>query len=200
VPRFNVDEYVDVQQRISRFWGEYPNGRIVTELMSLPDEFERVVFRAQVFKDSMDAAPAVTGWAAEVAGGQGANQTSWHENAETSAIGRALANMGYATSEKDRSSREEMDKANRGPVQPGTAPASQPRHPTQSGMVDPSQLRAIADLWKRSGNADTDISLRMKADFGKESSDELTAAEAGTFIQALTKEANQRRAALQATA
>jgi hypothetical protein len=113
--RFNVDDYVDVQERISRFWSEYPEGRIITEIMSLPDEFERVVFRAQVFK-AQNTTPDVTGWAAEVAGGQGANQTSWHENAETSAIGRALANMGYAKSAKDRPSRQEMGKVNRGPV------------------------------------------------------------------------------------
>lgn len=82
MPRFDPNSYIDCQERINRFWGEYPEGRIQTELMSLPDEFERVVFRASVYKALTDSVPAATGWAAEVAGGGGANQTSWHENCE----------------------------------------------------------------------------------------------------------------------
>lgn len=113
MPRFNPEDYIDVQTRINRFWQEYPDGRIDTLLMSDPDHFDQVVFRASVYKHRDDQCPSVTGWAAEKAGGGGANQTSWHENGETSAIGRALANMGYATSQKDRPSREEMGKTDR---------------------------------------------------------------------------------------
>ena len=111
MPRFNPEDYVDVQTRIVKFWQEFPDGRIETELWSQPDEFERVVFKASVYKHRDDAVPSATGWAAEVAGTGGANQTSWHENAETSSCGRALANMGYATTGKDRPSRQEMEKA-----------------------------------------------------------------------------------------
>lgn len=117
MPRFNVDDYIPVQDRINTFWEKNPDGAIRTKMISNPDTFDRVVFRADVFKTANEyAEPDATGWASEVAGkspSDGANFTSWHENAETSAIGRALANMGYATSAETRMTREEADKANR---------------------------------------------------------------------------------------
>lgn len=111
---FDLNAYVEVQERINRFWDEYPEGRIETDLLSNPDNFDRVVFRSRVYKHRDNAEPDSTGIAAEEQGKNGmANKTSWHENGETSAIGRALANMGYATSNKDRPSREEMSKVQR---------------------------------------------------------------------------------------
>jgi hypothetical protein len=151
--RFNPDDYVDVQERITRFWTEYPEGRITTDLMSLPDEFERVVFKAEIYKDTLRALPDATGWAAEVAGGQGANQTSWHENCETSAIGRALANMGYATKGKDRPSRQEMAKASRGAgmaATTNTAPAHDPRSHMTS-KPDPRPIYQAPDITRETG-------------------------------------------------
>ncbi len=111
---FNVNEYIDVNDRILRFWSEHPDGRIQTDLMSLPDDFTQCRYKASIYKDMKDVQPAATGWAFEIAGGGGANRTSHEENCETSAIGRALANMGYATSAKDRPSKQEMEKVNRG--------------------------------------------------------------------------------------
>lgn len=112
--QFELRDYIDVQERISHFWTEYPNGRIETNLMSPPDDFTQCRYVARVFKDAaVDRLPDATGWAFELAGGGGANRTSHEENCETSAIGRALANMGYATSGKDRPSKQEMTKANR---------------------------------------------------------------------------------------
>ena len=55
--------------------------------------------------------PKASGLAFEIDGGNGANQTSALENAETSAIGRALANAGYSGNK--RTSREEMNKVER---------------------------------------------------------------------------------------
>ena len=121
--KFNLNDYIDVQDRINRFWTEYPDGAIRTTLESDANEFEHVVFRADVYKNRDNTGPDATGYAAETKGQGGmANSTSWHENGETSAIGRALANMGYATSGKDRPSRQEMEKAVRTPVARDVAP------------------------------------------------------------------------------
>lgn len=111
--RFNPEDYVDVTQRINRFWTENPDGRIWTELTSYDDNQDRVIFSAYVYKHRDNPNPDSTGWAEETKGGMGANQTSWVENCETSAIGRALANMGYATTMKDRPSKQEMQKVER---------------------------------------------------------------------------------------
>jgi hypothetical protein len=121
--RFDLNSYVTVQDRITRFWQENPDGAIRTDLASNPSQFGQVVFRAEIYKHRDHERPDATGYAAEVSTDDprgGPNFTSWHENAETSAIGRAFANMGYATSQKDRPSREEMQKVDRGRSTNGT--------------------------------------------------------------------------------
>ena len=110
--RFDPNDYVDVQERITQFWNEYPDGAIRTDLASPASSFTEVVFRAEIYKHRDHERPDSVGYAAEKPG-NGANQTSWHENCETSAIGRALANMGAAKSRKDRPSKQEMQKVER---------------------------------------------------------------------------------------
>lgn len=115
--RFNLDDYETVEERIKRFYNDNPDGRIVTwDSTSKQDRARKIwVVRAQVFMDHEDQhvhCPKATGWAFEIEGTAGANQTSALENAETSAIGRALANAGYSGNK--RASREEMAKVERG--------------------------------------------------------------------------------------
>ena len=126
--RFDRDKYVPVQDRINRFRQEHPGGAIVTTLMSLPDDATFCRYKAEVYREITDPLPASTGFATENAGtsaSDGANFGNHEENCETSAIGRALANFGYATSADGRMSREEADKANR-PQQPRNAPLARP--------------------------------------------------------------------------
>lgn len=110
--KFNVENYVPVQDRINEFWTKNPNGRIVTHLEHLDSaEFENrmVVIRAEIFKDSDPSSPPVSvGYAKERESKGYVNQTSFLENCETSAIGRALATLGYLV-DKGRPSREEME-------------------------------------------------------------------------------------------
>ena len=68
MPRFDPNDYVDVQSRITRFWQEYPDGRIDTQLVSNADAFDQVVFRAAVYKNREDKVASATGWAATTAG------------------------------------------------------------------------------------------------------------------------------------
>ena len=110
MPNFIPDDYIDVQTRINRFWKENPDGAIRTLLVSSDTDFSACRYRAEVYKDKLSLAPDATGYAFEIAGGPGANRTSHEENCETSAIGRALANMGYATTGADRPSKQEMEK------------------------------------------------------------------------------------------
>lgn len=114
MPRFDLDRYVTVDARIDEFWSRYPEGRILTQFLSDPNDLKKVLVQAEVWTNRQDDGPAATGLAFEVEGGSGANQTSHVENAETSAIGRALANMGLKTMvDEPRPSRTEMEKVNR---------------------------------------------------------------------------------------
>jgi hypothetical protein len=123
---FNLEDYETVEERIRRFYEDNPDGRIVAyELTSKQDRAKGYwVVRAQVFSDHEDQHtnnPKASGLAFEIEGTSGANKTSALENAETSAIGRALANAGYSGNK--RASREEMEKVARGPVVKAEEPA-----------------------------------------------------------------------------
>ena len=104
---FNPEQYATVAERIELFYSRYPLGRINTELVSRNDG--EITFRAFVFRDAGDPAPAATGWASERVGDGDINMVACLENTETSAVGRALANLGFVASAK-RASREEMEK------------------------------------------------------------------------------------------
>src|SRR5690242_4111886 len=103
MPGFNLNDYITVDERIDQFWSEHKvDGAITTELIWVADNGQSVAIRATV---EIAGRVVATGIAQEDRGPNGANKTSWWENAETSAIGRALANYGMSLS-KARPSRE----------------------------------------------------------------------------------------------
>ena len=104
---FNLADYEPVEVRLEKFIKDYPAFRISTELEVV--EATRYIVKAYLFKDAKDSLAWATGYAEETVTSRGVNQTSALENCETSAIGRALANAGYAPKGK-RPSREEMNK------------------------------------------------------------------------------------------
>lgn len=103
-------EYAPVADRIVLFYERYPEGRIVTQL-TMHNERE-IVFCASVYRDQQARVPAATGWASERVGDGDINTVACLENTETSAIGRALANLGF-TASRFRPSLEEMEKTER---------------------------------------------------------------------------------------
>jgi len=116
---FNLNDYELVEDRIRAFYEDHPDGRIITFELTDPEDRAKGYFivRAEVYLDHEDQhahCPKATGMAFEIEGTAGANKTSALENAETSAIGRALANCDYAKGK--RPSRTEMEKVERGPV------------------------------------------------------------------------------------
>jgi hypothetical protein len=113
--RFKLEDYETVEERLHRFWEKYPKGRVQTDLVAKSDDFAQVIFKASVWRGRDDdyswneTPPCATGYAEEHrSNGRGPNADCWVENGETSAIGRALANLGM--SGKRRPSREEMSK------------------------------------------------------------------------------------------
>ena len=104
---FNLADYEPVEVRLEKFIKDYPTFRIATELELV--EKDRYIVKAYLYKVDSDVIAWSTGYAEETVSSRGVNQTSALENCETSAIGRALANAGYAPKGK-RPSREEMTK------------------------------------------------------------------------------------------
>ena len=137
--RFSLDEYETVEERLRRFWAKWPDGAIQTDMLNTDADRERKqwIVQAWVYRHRDDARAIGTGLAFEVDGGMGANQTAALENAETSAIGRALANCGFSGNK--RASREEMAKANRGNVTMLSTAISAP-------TIDPSKAETTEQL------------------------------------------------------
>jgi hypothetical protein len=129
---FDAGEYALVADRIALFYARYPEGRIVTELVSRTER--EVTFRALVYRTPAERRPSATGWASEREGDGDVNLVACLENTETSAIGRALANLGFTASRR-RPSREEMQKVERAR-----------RHVRQVSEELQAQADALADV------------------------------------------------------
>lgn len=83
-------EYAEVNQRIKAFRMLYPDGSITTELIS--DTDGRCIFKATI--SDGNGRVLGTGTAFELQASSFINKTSYIENCETSAVGRALAMCG----------------------------------------------------------------------------------------------------------
>ena len=106
---FNLDDYEPVASRLDRFLKAHPDARVITDLVHYSGDF--AVFKAELW---LNGEIIATGWEEEVRNSSHINKTSHLANAETGALGRALANAGLSGSDyKKRPSREEMQKVER---------------------------------------------------------------------------------------
>jgi hypothetical protein len=105
------------------------------------------VFYCELYADKDDKVPVATGYAEEIKSDRGVNATSFVENCETSAIGRAIANCPLqAPASGLRPSRNEMQKVERLTTSP------QPQVHTPSGaFATPKQIGYIKKLAKDAG-------------------------------------------------
>jgi hypothetical protein len=103
-----LKDYVEVNVRVERFYEKFPEGRISTQLLSWENGI--VVMKAEVYRSYTDSVPSATGHAYEKEGSTFINKTSALENCETSAVGRALALLGFEI-KKSIASKEEVENA-----------------------------------------------------------------------------------------
>jgi hypothetical protein len=144
---FNLDDYEPVAARLDRWLKDHPDGRVITDLVHYLQDV--AVFKAELW---LDGEIIATGWAEEVRGQGNVNRTSHVENCETGAVGRALANAGYAGSDvSKRPSREEMGKVQR--MSQGTDKRMPEVRITQpDGIASEKQINYIKSLLKAAGH------------------------------------------------
>ncbi|HEY9828934.1 MAG TPA: hypothetical protein V6D26_00040 [Stenomitos sp.] len=102
-------KYVLVADRVLAFNEAYPNGSIKTEMLT-PIESQHVFFRAVITPDTAKPERTFNAYSQAIVGDGMVNKTAAWENAETSAVGRALAFMGIGVLEGIASA-DEINKA-----------------------------------------------------------------------------------------
>lgn len=112
---FNLADYQTVAERLDEAIKAHPDMRVITSL----EHIERingkpihVIFKAEIW---LGTTLVSTGWADETVDSSPVNRNFFIPNAETSSIGRALANMGFQGKNPaaTRPSRNEMEKVER---------------------------------------------------------------------------------------
>jgi hypothetical protein len=140
---FDLSLYETVAQRLVRWWAEFPDGRIITSIHHY--DGSTIIMRAECYNN--DDRLIATGYAEEVFGNSPVNKTSFLENCETSAIGRAISNsrIGHTG---ERASVSEMEKVNR--------VNSTPR-PDTHGSATPKQVVFLKSLARGKGWDDVQL-------------------------------------------
>lgn len=164
MPNFNLDDYVTVNERLEMFRKDHPlwgleasikfDGNAVLARAVITDETGRLI---------------ACGHAEEIRDVSPVNKTSAVENCETSAWGRALANLGYEV-KRGVASREEMEKVARAGRRTQRKAADPP---VDSGPVL-KPWQAIAAVAQKFGISDEDRHAVMMAIAGKEHSRDLS--------------------------
>ena len=147
---FNLQDYETVESRLEKWHDKFPDSRVETELIEASNT--RFVVFAKLFKTEADPKPCATGLAFETITEKGVNSTSALENCETSAIGRALANAGFAAKGK-RASREEMAKV----VNPAPSSFKDKLEAKQNIYGKSGRSAAIETALRSSFEADKDV-------------------------------------------
>ena len=107
---FDLSNYETVDERLHKWWKEFPDGRLETEVIEASNT--RFIVICRLFRTEVDQKPYATGIASETVSDRGVNANFALPNCETSAIGRAISNAGLSAKGK-RPSREEMASVNK---------------------------------------------------------------------------------------
>ncbi len=183
------DDYEPVADRLAKWWTNNPNGRVLT---SYEWDGTAWIFRAELFRDVGDSTAgiaAASGYARQELLEQPPNKrdgspnysapewTSPVEVCETSAIGRALANLGYQAKKgaSGRPSREEMSTQSRNEYEPKLPDYTNGVKNIILDMVNRDKKMAAA-LWTQLAVVEP-ITTKQGRDETIEAAKDLTAAE-----------------------
>ena len=52
--KFNLDNYETVEDRLKKFWKDFPKGRIDSNVVHITDDCTCVTIRTEIYKDIQD--------------------------------------------------------------------------------------------------------------------------------------------------
>lgn len=185
LPTTNIKgkEYVLVNDRIKAFRENFPQYSLTSEIVELTDK--RVVMVAKIINP--DGIIVATGHAYEDANGSFINKTSYIENCETSAWGRALANLGVGI-DGSMCSADELANAlinQQNQLQP---PQEQPQ---QEVYINETQIKKLQNILRvfPKANRETTLNILLN-EFGAKELTELPQGKYVLFLNRLVDSAN----------
>jgi hypothetical protein len=149
--KFDMSDYVPVNERIEAFIKAYPEGSIQSEIVELTGA--RVTVKAYAYRTPDDPRPGTGHSSLEIPGSTPYTRGSEIENAETSAWGRAIAALGFEVKRGIASSEEVRNK------QPGQGAQSErqaPRGSSEAHSVAPAPADKRAILAQLAGEKHLD--------------------------------------------
>lgn len=164
---FDLKDYVDVAERLREFYEKHPQGRVITAIVEMSEK--RVVVRAEVFREAEQAHPSGIGHSQlSIPGSTPYTRGAELENAETSAVGRALVMAGLA-SKRIASADEVAAKRT-----PSSAPSAQSPEP-ESDVIYQAAEAIFGDDLPASQKAaiDPNEALRSAVAFAQSTADGL---------------------------
>lgn len=178
LPTVNIKgkEYVLVNDRVKAFRENFPQYSLTSEIVELTDK--RVVMVAKIINP--DGVVVATGHAYEDANGSFINKTSYIENCETSAWGRALANLGVGV---DGSMCSADEVAN--------ALINQQKQPQQEVYINETQIKKLQNILRvfPKANRETTLNILLN-EFGAKELTELPQGKYVLFLNRLVDSAN----------
>ena len=145
---FDMKDYVEVADRIKAWYKAHPAGRITTDIVEFSEA--RATVRAEVYRDGADTFAAGVGHSfLAVPGSTPYTRGSELENAETSAVGRALVFAGIPSKNVASAGEVRNKQANR----PAANPSSQQGGGSPTGPSAGGAPRGEAGGESRMGKA-----------------------------------------------
>lgn len=162
-------DYLEVKWRLYWLRTEHPDAVIETELYA--DNGERAIFKASV---RIPQGGSATGWGDETI----ADFRDYLCKAESKALGRALAALGFGTQFAI-----DLDEA---PARPADSPVRRPSRDGNDPATD-RQIKAIYAIGRAGKLSDGEITVRVREQFGC-TPEQLQRRDASAFIDSLKQE------------
>lgn len=176
-------DYAEVNQRVKAFRQVHPNGTITTEIVSLQDGV--VLMKATILDD--DQRLIATGLAYEKENSTFINKTSFIENCETSAVGRALGMCGFGI-DVSIASKEEVENAQANQ----TKGVKKVKEETAKAQAETKQTKMSEETSKVIFNLEETLKSWLVKKFKLESLGELSEEQAQWFIDQMKKKGKMK--------
>lgn len=159
ITKVNGGDYLEVKWRLVWFRTDHPDGEIQTELVSL--ESGNAIFRARV---AIPGGGAATGFGSETAD----DFRDYIEKAETKALGRALAALGYGTQFcPDFEFGAQQNRVVDSPIDlRGTRAVREQRGEPAGNPATPRQIKFLYAIAREAGLSEEDLEAESQESFG----------------------------------